>query len=150
MAIQTTLVLIKPDGVQRRIVGDVLSRIEHKGLALVAMKMVKASEEIARAHYEPHADKPFFPGLIRFVTSSPLVALAVRGESAIEVVRTLMGATDSRKAAPGTIRGDYGTSISANLVHGSDSEESAHRELALWFGDDLIDWEPCHGPWLDA
>ena len=150
MAMQTSLILIKPDAVQRGLMGDIISRFERKGLTIVGMRLVTADQATAEAHYAVHKDKPFFGSLVEFITSSPLVALAIRGDEAISVARNLIGATDGRKAAPGTIRGDYGISIGANLVHGSDSEENAEIELGIWFDKDLSDWTPCTTPWLDA
>lgn len=150
MSQQRTLVLIKPDAVQRGLIGSILERFERKGLTIVGMKLVQATEELATKHYAPHVDKPFFPSLLAFITSSPLVALALEGNDAVGVVRTLMGPTDGRNAGPGTIRGDFGISLSNNLVHGSDSAESAATELALWFGEDLIDYQRCDQPWLDS
>ena len=131
--IQRSFVLIKPDAVRRGLVGAVLSRLETKGLTIVALQMRQVSEELADAHYAEHVERPFYPPLRRFITSGPSVALIVEGDEAIEVVRTLNGATDGRKAAPGTIRGDFSLSNRENLVHGSDSPESAAREIALWF-----------------
>ncbi len=130
---ETTLVLVKPDGVRRGLVGEVVARIERKNLKLVAMQMLRVDEDLARRHYSAHVDKPFFPGLLEFITSGPVVALAVQGEGAVEVVRNLMGATDPKKAAPGTIRGDFGLVVTENLVHGSDAVESAAHELGLFF-----------------
>ncbi len=152
MSVQTTLVLIKPDAVQRGLVGDIIARFERKGLTLAGMRLVKASRELAEQHYAVHAERPFFKDLIAFITGSPLVAMALEGEEAVAVVRNLMGATDGRKAAPGTIRGDFGISVGANLAHGSDSEENAQLELELWFpgGEGLVAWTPCTKPWLDA
>jgi nucleoside-diphosphate kinase len=130
---QRSFVLIKPDAVRRGLVGAVLSRLEAKGLTLVALQLRQVTEELADAHYAEHVERPFYPPLRRFVTSGPSVALIVEGDEAIDVVRTLNGATDGRKAAPGTIRGDFSLSNRENLVHGSDSPESAAREIALWF-----------------
>ena len=130
---QRSFVLIKPDAVRRGLVGAVLSRLETKGLTIVALQMRQVTEELADAHYAEHVERPFYPPLRRFITSGPSVALIVEGDEAIEVVRTLNGATDGRKAAPGTIRGDFSLSNRENLVHGSDSPESAAREIALWF-----------------
>ncbi|MRK03273.1 MULTISPECIES: nucleoside-diphosphate kinase [Aeromicrobium] len=130
---QRTLVLIKPDAVRRGLVGQVLSRYEHKGLALVAMEQRTIDAAQADAHYAEHVEKPWYPPLREFATSGPLVALVLEGDEAISVVRQLNGATDGRQAAPGTIRGDMSLSNRENLVHASDSEESAAREIALWF-----------------
>lgn len=150
MSVQRTLVLLKPDAVQRSLVGTILSRFEAKGLKLVALKMRQFSPSLFEQHYEPHKGKPFYPGLVKYMSSAPVVALALEGVDAIEVVRGLMGATNSRKAAPGTIRGDLGMSFSNNLVHGSDSPESATRELGLFFGEagELISWTPVTTPWV--
>jgi nucleoside-diphosphate kinase len=130
---QRSFVLIKPDAVRRGLVGAVLSRLETKGLTIVALQLRQVTEELADTHYAEHVERPFYPPLRRFITSGPSVALIVEGDEAIEVVRTINGATDGRKAAPGTIRGDFSLSNRENLVHGSDSPESAAREIALWF-----------------
>ena len=138
---ETTLVLVKPDGVQRHLVGAVLARFEAKGLQIVGIKMLRIPEETLRAHYAEHKAKAFFEGLVRYMSGGPVVAIALRGPRAIGVVRTLMGKTFGHEAAPGTIRGDLGLSGSFNLVHGSDSAASAARELELFFGpDDLHEW----------
>jgi nucleoside-diphosphate kinase len=130
---QRTLVLIKPDAVRRGLVGEVLSRFEAKGLSIVALEQRQIDAAQADAHYHEHVEKDFYPPLRDFVTSGPLVALVLEGDEAIEVVRAINGATDGRKAAPGTIRGDLSLSNRENLVHGSDSPESAAREITLWF-----------------
>ncbi len=131
---ERTLVLIKPDGVARALVGEVVGRIERKGLRLGALELRTVSQDVAKAHYAEHADKPFFPSLIEFITSGPVVAMIVEGERAIPAFRQLAGGTDPvDKAAPGTIRGDFGLATQLNLVHGSDSVESAEREIGLWF-----------------
>lgn len=130
---ERTLIILKPDAIQRGLVGRILTRFEEKGLQVVGMKMVLIDEELAAKHYAPHKGKPFYEGLVRFMTSSPVVVLAIQGKGAIEVCRKMMGATFGFKAEPGTIRGDYGVSSSFNLIHGSDSPESAKTELALWF-----------------
>ena len=132
---ERTLVLLKPDTVRRGLMGDVLSRLEQKGLRTVALEQRTIDVEMADRHYAEHVGKDFYPKLRDFVTAGPLVALVVEGESAIDVVRILNGATDGRVAAPGTIRGDLSVSNRENLVHGSDSTESAEREIALWFPD---------------
>ena len=148
MAVQRTLVLLKPDAVQRGLCGEIIRRFEQKGLTLVGMRLMKADQATAEAHYAAHKDRPFFPALMSFITGSPLVAVALQGDEAVSVVRTLVGATDGRKADPGTVRGDFGISVGANLVHGSDSAESAEAELAIWFpnGDGLVDWQRCDTP----
>jgi nucleoside-diphosphate kinase len=130
---ETTLVLVKPDGVRRGLVGEVLGRIERKTLKLAGVRMLEVDEALARQHYVAHLEKPFFPELLEFITSGPVVAVAVQGEKAVSTVRTLMGATDPKQAAPGTIRGDFCSIVTENLVHGSDSVESAEYELALYF-----------------
>lgn len=150
MPTQRTLVLLKPDAVQRGLVGELIRRFERKGLLIVGMRIQVASREIAERHYHEHAQKPFFAGLIGFITSAPLVALALEGDEAIAVVRTLVGPTDGRKAPPGTIRGDFGISRSSNLVHGSDSPEAADRELKIWFPEGFLGWTRCDRPWLDS
>jgi nucleoside-diphosphate kinase len=131
---ERTLLVIKPDGVERRLVGEIISRIERKGLTVAALEMRIVGEELARRHYAEHDGKPFFGSLLEFITSGPLVAAIVEGPRAVAAVRQLAGATDPvENAAPGTIRGDFGLETQFNLVHGSDSTESAEREIALWF-----------------
>ena len=128
-----TLVLCKPDAVERRLVGEIISRFERKGLRIAEMRMLAIDEDLAGRHYAEHVDKPFFKDLVTFITRGPVVAMIVEGPEAPAVVRTLMGATNPRQAAPGTIRGDLAVELTENLVHGSDSPESAARELALFF-----------------
>jgi nucleoside-diphosphate kinase len=130
---QRTLILVKPDGVQRGVIGEVISRIERKGLKLVALELRTIETETAHAHYAEHAEKPFFGQLVDFITSGPLVALVAEGDRAIEAFRALAGATDPVKATPGTVRGDFALEISQNIVHGSDSPESAEREIKIFF-----------------
>jgi nucleoside-diphosphate kinase len=147
--LQKTLVLLKPDAVQRGLVGELVSRLERKGLKLVGMKLARMDDALARQHYAEHVDKPFFKGLAEFITSGPLVAMAIEGEDAIGMVRTLMGETNPANAAPGTVRGDYAVSIGLNLVHGSDSPESAKRELALFFAEDeILEYDRATDPWI--
>ncbi len=134
MAVENTFVMVKPDGVARGLVGEVISRFESKGLTLERMKMLTISEEIAGRHYAEHTEKPFFAELVAFITSGPVVAMEWSGESAVSVSRTLMGGTDPAHASPGTIRGDFGIVITHNIVHGSDSVGSAERELGIFFG----------------
>ena len=131
--VQRTLILVKPDGVHRGLVGEVVSRLERKGLSLVAMELRTLSAETAQAHYGEHDGKPFFAGLVQFITGGPLVAIVAEGPSAIRACRVLMGVTDPVEAAPGSIRGDYALVIGQNLVHGSDSPEAAAREIELFF-----------------
>jgi nucleoside-diphosphate kinase len=135
MAIEATLILCKPDAVSRGLVGEIVSRIERRGYIVTAMRMMQLDGDRARAHYAEHDGKPFFADLVTFITSAPLVALAVEGEHAIDGCRQLIGATDPLKAAPGSIRGDFAQTIGRNLVHGSDGKESARRELAIFFKD---------------
>ncbi len=130
---ERTLVLVKPDGVQRGLAGEVICRLEQRGLKLVAMKLMQVDESLARQHYGEHVDRPFFAGLVSFITSGPIVAMAWEGENAISLVRQTMGVTNPVDSAPGTIRGDLAINIGRNLVHGSDGPESAQRELALFF-----------------
>jgi len=130
---ERTFVMVKPDGVRRRLVGEVVSRLERKGLTLQQIRHLTIPEEMAGRHYAEHVDKPFFGDLVAFITSGPVVAMEWSGPDAIAVARALMGATNPRDAAPGTIRGDFGTVITENIVHGSDSPESAERELAIFF-----------------
>jgi nucleoside-diphosphate kinase len=148
MAVQRTLVLCKPDAVQRGLVGRILSRFEDKGLKVVGLKMLQADEALAARHYEEHLEKDFYPDLCAFITASPTVAIAVEGDNAVEVVRNLMGVTNPQKAGSGTIRGDFGLNLTMNLVHGSDSLVSAQRELALFFGaGELHDYEMTMKAW---
>jgi nucleoside-diphosphate kinase len=132
---ERTLVLIKPDAMQRALAGEILARFEQRGLVVKAARLVLVDRELAERHYEEHREKPFFGELVDFITSAPTLALVLEGESAIEVVRTTMGATNPTSAAPGTIRGDLALAMPDNLVHGSDSPASAAREIALWFPD---------------
>lgn len=137
-----TLVLIKPDGVQRLLVGRILSRFEERGLKLVGLKLVRVERALAERHYAVHRSKPFFGGLVDFITSSPLVAAAFEGPNAIAVVRTMVGATRPHEAAPGTIRGDFALETAQNLIHASDGPETAATELGLWFApDELLEYE---------
>ena len=131
---EETLVLVKGDGVRRRLIGEIVRRIEAKGLDIRALQLMDVSRELAEEHYAEHREKPFFEELVEFITATPVVAMRVRGEGAIKVMRNLMGATNPAEAAPGTIRGDLALSLPDNLVHGSDSPESAQRELGLFFG----------------
>jgi nucleoside-diphosphate kinase len=138
MPIETTLVLVKPDGVRRGLCGEIVARIERRGYDLRGARLLRITRLLAQQHYAEHKGKPFFRDLVEFITSGPVLALAVRGEDAIGGVRTLVGATDPLDAAPGTIRGDYATLLSENVVHGSDSRVSAKRELKLFFPDGLL------------
>jgi nucleoside-diphosphate kinase len=138
---ERTLVLIKPDGVQRLLAGRILARFEERGLKLVGLKLVQVDRALAERHYAIHREKPFFAGLVDFITSSPLIAAALEGPNAIGVVRSMVGATRPHEAAPGTIRGDFALETAQNLVHASDGPETATSELALWFADgELVDY----------
>ena len=148
MAIQRTLVLGKPDAVQRGLVGEIISRFERKSLKLAGLKMLAVDEDLANRHYKEHLEKPFYADLREFITSSPVIAMVVQGENAVEVVRNLMGATNPQNAAAGTIRGDFGLDLTRNLAHGSDSPASAERELALFFAPgELHDYELTMKAW---
>jgi nucleoside-diphosphate kinase len=134
VAEESTLVIVKPDGVRRGLTGEILSRMERKGLRIEEMRLMRIDRDLAERHYDEHRERPFFGELVEFITSGEVVVARVTGEQAVSVVRTLMGPTDPAEAPPGTIRGDFGTVITQNLVHGSDSPESAKRELDLFFG----------------
>jgi nucleoside-diphosphate kinase len=135
LAVERTLVLIKPDAVQRKLAGEILARFEGRGLEIREARLLTVDRDLAEEHYAEHREKPFFGELVEFITSAPTLALVLEGESAISVVRTTMGATNPAESAPGTIRGDLALAMPNNLVHGSDAPESAQREIALWFGD---------------
>lgn len=134
MAVEHTFIMVKPDGVARGLVGEVISRLEGKGLTLERVRGLTISDDLARTHYAEHVDKPFFSELVEFITSGPVVAMEWSGDGAIAVCRGIMGATDPKQATPGTIRGDYGLVVTENIVHGSDGPESAQREIELFFG----------------
>jgi nucleoside-diphosphate kinase len=136
MAVERSLILIKPDAVERALAGDILGRIERRGLTLRAARLLRVDRALGEEHYAEHREKPFFGELVDFITSAPTLALVVEGEGAIATLRTTIGATNPAEAAPGTIRGDLALAMPNNLVHGSDSPDSASREIALWFGDD--------------
>jgi len=146
---ETTLIILKPDAVQRGLMGRIISRFEDKGLQIVGARLMRIAQDLAERHYEPHRGKPFYEGLIKFMTSSPVLVLAVRGVGAIGVSRKLMGATFGSQAEPGTIRGDFGVSNSFNLIHGSDSPESAEREVGLFFGPgEILDHDRAIDGWV--
>jgi nucleoside-diphosphate kinase len=149
--IERTLVLIKPDGVQRQLTGRILARYEERGLKVVGLKLVSVDRDLADRHYAAHREKPFFGGLVDFITSAPLVALALEGPNAITVVRAINGATRPHEAAPGTVRGDFALETAQNIVHASDGPEAAVSELALWFTDDeLLEYERDVDRWVLA
>ncbi|HEY7116312.1 MAG TPA: nucleoside-diphosphate kinase [Tepidisphaeraceae bacterium] len=146
---ERTLIIFKPDAVQRGLCGQILARFEQKGLQIVGLKFMKIPAPLAETHYSPHKGKPFYEGLVKFMTSSPVVVVALKGKGAIAIARKMMGATFGSNAEPGTIRGDFGVSNSFNLIHGSDSAESAQRELGLFFKpDELLDWTPTVQSWV--
>jgi nucleoside-diphosphate kinase len=146
---ERTLVLIKPDALQRGLAGEILARLERRGLKIVALKLMRVDEALARRHYAEHEGKPFLESLIRFITAAPIIAAVFEGPNAVAVVRAVMGATDPQQAAPGTIRGDYGLYIQYNLIHGSDSPEAAQREIALFFNEgEILSWERDVDRWL--
>lgn len=145
---ERSFIILKPDAVQRGLIGEIVARFERHGLKIVAMKMVQVSDDLARRHYAVHEGKPFFDGLIRYITSAPVVAMVVEGTGTIALVRNMVGATRPHEAAPGTIRGDFGMEVGRNLVHASDGPETAASEIGLWFGADLIEWQRCTDPWI--
>jgi nucleoside-diphosphate kinase len=151
MASERTLILLKPDAIERRLAGRLISRFEEKGLSIVGMKMLKITPELSRKHYAEHVNKPFYPLLEQFVTAAPVIALVAEGPDAVSVVRGMMGPTNGRQAPPGTIRGDFGLSRQMNLVHGSDGPEAAKREIEIYFTtSELISPKPTLAPWLWA
>ncbi|MFI4893250.1 MAG: nucleoside-diphosphate kinase [Phycisphaerales bacterium JB058] len=146
---ETTLIIFKPDAVQRGLMGRIMSRFEDKGLQVVGCKLMQISQELAATHYEAHKERPFYQGLVGFMTSSPVLVLAIRGNNAIAVCRKMMGATFGSNAEAGTIRGDFGVSNSFNLIHGSDSPEAAERELKLFFNDgEVLDYDRAIESWV--
>lgn len=151
MASERTLILLKPDAVQRQLCGAIIERIERKGLKITGLKMLRVTPDLAKQHYAEHVEKPFYPHLENFITSGPIVALCVEGPDAISVMRGLMGKTNGRESAPGTIRGDFGLSRQMNLIHGSDGAEAAAREIPLYFQDgELFDYSLAQAAWLTA
>ena len=146
---ERTLIILKPDCIQRRLIGRIIQRFEDKGLVVAAMKLMQIPRSLAERHYAPHKGKPFYPGLIDYVTRGPVVVMVLQGDRCIEIARTLMGKTFGYEAAPGTIRGDFGASRSYNLVHGSDSPDSAATEIALYFKpDEVLDYNPVGTEWV--
>lgn len=149
MSAERTLVLIKPDGVQRALIGEIIGRFERTGLKLVGMKLIRVTESMAAQHYAEHAQRPFYPGLIKFITSGPVVAMCIEGPGAVASVRRLMGATNPQDSAPGTIRGDFGVEIGRNLVHGSATLEDAEREVTIFFDPkELVEFARSTEPWI--
>ena len=146
---ETTLIILKPDAVQRGLMGRILTRFEDKGLQVVAAKLMQIPKQTAETHYAPHKERPFYAGLVKFMTSSPVLVLAIRGNGAITIARNLMGATFGSKANPGTIRGDFGVSNSFNLIHGSDSPEAAEKEVKLFFKpEEVLNWPRNGDAWI--
>ena len=144
-----TLVLLKPDSIQRALVGDIIARLERRGLKIAGMKLMQVSNELAHRHYGEHEGKPFFADLVEFITSGPIVAMVLDGENAVQLVRATMGSTNPADSPPGSIRGDYGMTIGMNLVHGSDSDESAEREIGLFFSpDEVLNYERGIDSWV--
>lgn len=146
---ERTFLMIKPDGVQRNLVGEIIRRYETKGFTLVGLKLMSVSRELAEQHYGVHRERPFFAGLVEFITSGPVVAMVWEGDGVIASARKIIGATNPLAAEPGTIRGDFGVTIGRNIIHGSDAPETAQSEIALWFKDEeLVGWEPTLKGWL--
>lgn len=149
MIMEKTFVMVKPDGIHRGLTGEVIKRLESKGLKLVGMKMIQVSNELAKDHYAEHSDKPFYDDLVNYITSSPVVAMVFEGKNAIGIIRTLVGATNPIEASPGTIRGEFGLEIGRNIVHASDSAQSAEREINLFFNQqEIFDYTRIDEPWL--
>ncbi len=149
MAAEKTLILLKPDAVQRGLIGEIVSRFEKKGLKIVGLKLVNVSKELAHTHYAEHKEKPFFKGLVDFITAGPTLSMVVEGDNAIAVVRRLAGATNPQNADPGTIRHDFGMATGRNLIHASDSPANAAREIALFFKkEDIIEYKLVHEKWV--
>ncbi len=146
---ERTFVAVKPDGVQRKLVGEVIRRFEAKGFTLVGLKLLNVSRELAEEHYGVHRERPFFNGLIEFITSSPVVAMVWEGDGVVAAARKIIGATNPLNAELGTIRGDFGVSVGRNLIHGSDAIETAQKEIGLWFKEEeLVNWNPALASWL--
>jgi nucleoside-diphosphate kinase len=149
MGKERTLVIVKPDGVQRGLIGPILGRLEARGLKIVGLKLVEVSQELAARHYAEHEGKPFYPGLLKYITSAPVIVACVEGTSAVQMVRNTVGATNPLNAAPGTVRGDLALDIGRNLIHASDAPATAERELALWFQDaELVSYERDTDRWI--
>jgi len=147
--LERTFLAIKPDGVQRKLVGEIIRRFEAKGFTLVGLKLISVSRELAETHYGVHKEKPFFPGLVNFITSGPVVAMVWEGKGVIASARKIIGATNPLNAEPGTLRGDFGVDVGRNIIHGSDAPETAEQEIKLWFKDaELVSWEPSLTSWI--
>jgi len=147
--LEWTFLAIKPDGVQRKLIGEIIRRFEAKGFTLVGLKLMSVSRELAETHYGVHRERPFFPGLVDFITSGPVVAMVWEGKGVIASARKIIGATNPLNSEPGTLRGDFGVDVGRNLIHGSDAPETAEQEIKLWFKpEDLISWEPAAIAWI--
>ena len=146
---ERTFLAIKPDGVQRGLVGEIISRLEARGFTLVGLKFMSVSRQLAEQHYDVHREKPFFSGLVEFITSGPVVAMVWEGDGVVAAARKMIGATNPLTSEPGTIRGDFGINIGRNIIHGSDAVDTANREIALWFKDEeLVNWQPSLSGWI--
>lgn len=145
---ERTFIIIKPDAVQRGLIGEIIQRFERRGFKIIAMRLKQVDDALARRHYAEHEGKVFFQGLVHFITSAPVVAMVVEGTNAVASVRQMVGSTKPSEAAPGTIRADYAIEIGRNLVHASDKPETAEREIALWFGEELVSWQRAVDPWV--
>lgn len=146
---ERTFLAIKPDGVQRKLIGEIIRRFETKGFTLVGLKLMNVSRELAETHYGVHRERPFFAGLVEFITSGPVVAMVWEGEGVIASARKIIGATNPLNAEPGTIRGDFGVNVGRNLIHGSDAPETAQQEISLWFKEEeLVNWQPSIMGWI--
>ncbi|MDX2244424.1 MAG: nucleoside-diphosphate kinase [Leptolyngbyaceae cyanobacterium bins.302] len=146
---ERTFLAIKPDGVQRKLIGEIIRRFEAKGFTLVGLKLMSVSRELAETHYGVHKEKPFFPGLVNFITSGPVVAMVWEGKGVIASARKIIGATNPLNAEPGTLRGDFGVDVGRNIIHGSDAPETAEQEIKLWFkSEELVAWEPSITGWI--
>ncbi len=146
---ERTFIAVKPDGVQRNLVGEIIGRFEKKGFKLIGLKLLQPSRELAEKHYDVHRERPFFGSLVDFITSGPIIALVLEGDGVVAASRKLIGATNPLTAEPGTIRGDFGANIGRNIIHGSDAIETAQREIALWFQpEELVEWKPTITPWV--
>jgi nucleoside-diphosphate kinase len=147
--LERTFLAIKPDGVQRGLIGEIIGRFEAKGFTLVGLKLMSVSRELAEAHYDVHRERPFFPGLVEFIISSPVVAMVWEGDGVVASARKIIGATNPLTSEPGTIRGDLAVNVGRNIIHGSDAIETAQREIKLWFNDEeLVSWKPSLSPWI--
>ncbi|MCD2136963.1 nucleoside-diphosphate kinase [Salinicoccus halitifaciens] len=146
---EKTFLMIKPDGVQRNLIGPIVSRLENKGFKIVGAKLMQVSEDLAKTHYQEHAEKPFFGELVDFITSGPVFAMVLEGENVISTARLVVGSTNPQEAAPGTIRGDFGLTVGKNIIHGSDSPESAEREIGLFFDKaEILDYNLINKDWI--